>query len=115
MKRTSRVFEWCGLLLLLGATLFAQNVAVLTGRVLDPSGAAIPKASVIVTGPNSTVQVLESDSNGSYKSTGNLPPGAYTVRVTANGFGLGEKTFDLPAGRVSTLDVTLSVAVASQE
>jgi hypothetical protein len=115
MKRTNRVLELCGLLLLLGATLFAQNVAVLTGRVLDPSGAAIPKASVIVSGPNNTVQVLESDANGSYKSTGNLPPGAYTVRVTANGFGLGEKTFDLPAGRVSTLDVTLSVAAATQE
>ncbi len=115
MKRTYRVLELCGLLLLLGATLWAQNVAVIKGRVLDPSGAAVPKASVIVSGPNSTVQVLETDSSGNYSSTGNIPPGSYTVRVTAAGFGLGEKTFDLPAGRVSTLDVTLSVATEKQE
>ncbi len=54
---------------------------------------------MIVSGPNSTVQVLETDSAGNYSSTGNIPPGSYTVRVTAAGFGLGEKTFGLPAGR----------------
>ena len=37
------------------------------------------------------------------------------MRVNAPGFGLGEKTLDLPGGRPSTLDVTLTVAQEKQE
>ncbi len=114
MKQKHHIAELCGLALLLVSTLSAQAVGSLHGRVLDPSGAGVPKASVIVTGPNNAVQVIESDSTGAYTSQ-SLPAGSYTVRITANGFGLTEKTFDLPAGRVSTLDVTLALATEKQE
>ena len=114
MKRTYRVFKLGCAALLACLALVAQDAGGLRGRVLDPSGAAIPKASVVVSGPNNTVKVVETDSAGAY-SVLNLPPGAYTVRVNSAGFGLGEKMFDLPGGRVTTLDVTLTVATEKQE
>jgi hypothetical protein len=114
MNRTYRVFKLGCAALFACLALVAQDAGGLRGRVLDPSGAAIPKASVVVSGPNNTVKVVETDTTGTY-SVLNLPPGAYTVRVNSAGFGLGEKMFDLPGGRVTTLDVTLTVATEKQE
>ena len=76
---------------LIPAALFAQPTASLHGTVLDPSGAAVPKASVTATGPNNAVKVGETDENGAFALNG-LQPGTYTVRVIASGFGLLEKT-----------------------
>src|SRR5580704_9137508 len=115
MKRTYRVLKLSRMALVVCSALFAQSDAgSLRGRVLDPSGAAIPKASVVISGPNNTVKVVPTDSSGTYAAL-NLPAGSYTVRVNAPGFGLGEKTFDRPGGRVSTLDGTLTVAAEKQE
>ena len=87
MNRTYRVFKLGCAALFACLALVAQDTGGLRGRVLDPSGAAIPKASVVVSGPNSTVKVVETDTTGTY-SVLNLPPGAYTVRVNSAGFGL---------------------------
>ncbi|HXP85863.1 MAG TPA: carboxypeptidase regulatory-like domain-containing protein [Bryobacteraceae bacterium] len=95
------------------SVLWAQTPGSLTGQVLDPSGAAVPAASVTVTGPNNTVKVGQSNQNGTYSVPG-LPPGQYTVRASAPGFTLFEATADLPGGRASTLDIKLSVAEEKQ-
>ncbi len=92
----------------------AQSTGNLRGRVLDPSGAGVPGATVTMSGPNNSVQVTQTDSSGAFNSPP-LPPGMYTVRISANGFALAEKTLDLPAGRPTTLDTTLSVAAEKQE
>ncbi|HEY1757717.1 MAG TPA: carboxypeptidase regulatory-like domain-containing protein [Bryobacteraceae bacterium] len=103
------------LALLIPAALLAQNTGVLRGQVTDPSGAAIPNASVTLTGPNNTVKVGQTDNSGNYTVNG-LAAGQYMVRVMAPGFTLFEKPgFDLPAGRATTLDVPLSVQVEKQE
>ena len=64
----------------------AQTMAVLQGRVLDPSGAAVPGASVVVrnsaTGFTSTTS---SDGQGRYHVPG-IPAGAYQVTAEAPGF-----------------------------
>ena len=61
-------------------------MAVLQGRVLDPSGAAVPGASVVVrnsaTGFTSTTS---SDDQGRYHVPG-IPAGAYQVTAEAPGF-----------------------------
>ncbi len=109
-----RLAAYCLALLLPGA-LLAQNTGSLRGSVTDPSGAAIPNASVTLTGPNNAVKVAQSDAAGAYSVVG-LPAGQYTVRVMAPGFTLFEKSgLDLPAGRASNLDVPLSVEVEKQE
>src|SRR6266849_1506340 len=101
LKLCVLAFVVCALFTL---TMSAQTTGTLRGRVLDPSGAGVPGASVTLSGPNNTVQVAQSDSTGNFASNP-LPPGSYTIRVSANGFGLAEKTMDLPAGRASTLEV----------
>ena len=56
-----------------------------------PTGAAVPNASVTVSGPNNVVKVAQTDASGVYTVAG-LPPGKYTVRVIATGFNVFEKT-----------------------
>jgi hypothetical protein len=101
--------------LLIPAGLFAQSTGSLRGQVIDPSGAAVPNASVTLTGPANTVKVATTDNTGNYIIVG-LPGGAYTVRASAPGFSLFEKTnFDLTTGRGSTLDIPLTVEVAKEQ
>src|SRR5580658_2724022 len=103
------------LALAIPAALLAQNTGALHGQVTDPSGAAIPNASVTLTGPNNSVKVAQTDNSGNYTVNG-LAGGQYTVRVMAPGFTLFEKTgLDLAVGRANTLDVPLSVQVEKQE
>src|SRR5580692_9513174 len=86
------------LVLALSAALMAQTPGSLKGQVLDPSGAAVPGATVTLTGPNGVVKVAQSDNNGNYSVVG-LPPGKYTIRVMVTGFDLFEGAIpDLPGG-----------------
>src|SRR5271168_636582 len=103
------------LLLLVVSAALAQTPGSLKGQVLDPSGAAVPGATVTLTGPNGVVKVAQTDNNGAYSVVG-LPPGKYTVRVIAAGFDLFEGSIaDLPGGRASTFDAKMSVASEKQE
>ncbi|MGA3186561.1 MAG: TonB-dependent receptor [Bryobacteraceae bacterium] len=103
------------LVLTMSAALMAQVPGSLKGQVLDPSGAAVPGATVTLTGPNGVVKVAQSDNNGAYSVVG-LPPGKYTIRVIAAGFDLFEGSIaDLPGGRASTFDAKMSVASEKQE
>jgi carboxypeptidase family protein len=107
----------CVILLALAMTaaMMAQVPGSLKGQVLDPSGAAVPGATVTLSGPNGTVKVVQSDNNGAYSVVG-LPPGKYVIRVIATGFDLFEGSIaDLPGGRVSTFDAKLRVASEKQE
>lgn len=103
------------LVLAMSAALMAQAPGSLRGSVLDPSGAAVPGATVTLSGPNNVVKVAQSDNNGVYSVVG-LPPGQYTIRVIAAGFDLFEGTIaSLPGGRASTFDAKMSVASEKQE
>jgi hypothetical protein len=115
MISLTRVVFWFSVLALLAASLLAQAPGTLQGQVLDKSGASVPKASVIVSGPNNVTKVAETNNDGVYSVPG-LPPGKYTVRVTAPGFTLYEKTaLDVAAGRPTALDIKLAVEVSKQE
>ena len=102
------------LALAIPAALLAQNTGTLKGQVTDPSGAAIPNASVTLTGPNNEVKVGQTDNSGNYSITG-LAAGQYTVRAMAPGFTLFEKQgMALEGGRANSLDIPLSVEVEKQ-
>src|SRR5580693_532086 len=101
---SNRMVFLCFLVLVLSAALPGQTLGSIRGTIVDPSGAAVPKATVTATGPNGVVKVAETNNDGVFAIAG-LPPGKYTVRVIATGFSLLEKTdLDLAAGRALTLD-----------
>jgi hypothetical protein len=116
MNRTKkRCALFVCLVALAASAAFAQSTGSLRGQVTDPSGAAVPNASVTVTGPANTVKVASADNSGNYVIVG-LPGGAYTIRASAPGFTLFEKmNFDLTTGRGSTLDIPLSVEVSKEQ
>ncbi len=112
---TSTVSARFGLsLVLLGCcgTLHAQlDTATLSGTVSDSSGAAIPRAQVVLQGAlQRTARPTVTGSNGSYVIPSILP-GSYQLVVTAGGFEPQTLTnINLIAGQGSTLNVTLGIA-----
>ena len=112
---STRVVFLLFLALMVSAALLAQPAGSLRGQVLDPSAAAVPQATITITGPNSLVKVAQTDNSGNYVIVG-LAPGKYTVRVSAAGFTLLERTdIDIPGGRPLTLDAKLALATEKQE
>ncbi len=77
---------WVVLLLFIPATLMAQNATV-QGLVVDPQGAAVPAAKVVITDESRGIVVRESasDENGAFVLPA-LPRGTYTVKVESTGF-----------------------------
>jgi hypothetical protein len=97
----------------------AQSTGTLRGQVTDPSGAIITGASVeiaIADHPTGAASLsAQTSENGSYIFS-NIPEGSYNLRVTASGFALFRRaSLTLTGGRVTTLDVRLSLATARQE
>ncbi|MBZ5585952.1 MAG: TonB-dependent receptor, partial [Acidobacteriia bacterium] len=103
-------------LVLLCATMSAQETtAGVQGTVKDPTGAVIIKANVEVTGPALIgVKKMDTDSGGYFRFA-NLPPGSYTITVTATGFRTAKlENIDLAVGRLPSLEVSLQVGTATE-
>lgn len=76
-----------GILLILAVPAFGQVTASIKGTVTDPSGAAVAGAKVTVTNTARGIsRITQTNSTGDYEVPA-LPPGNYTVKVEAKGFG----------------------------
>src|SRR4051795_2058364 len=106
------------LILLVGffcISMSAQNASgALRGEVADPSGAAIPGASVIMTPSAGSPIVVKSDAQGNYEFK-NLPSGKYILTVAANGFTLYENDNVVVADQPLRLNVKLEIEVETQK
>src|SRR5579875_3764722 len=93
------------LLLFAGSHLLAQGITgTITGTVTDPTGAALPGATVTVTqASTNAVHTVTTSDNGSFTAT-QLPPGDYTVQVEHEGFQRFRQT-----GVHLTIDQTVSI------
>src|ERR1039457_3891323 len=115
MTMMKRPLWACALALLIAVALFAQAPANLRGTVTDPSGANVPGASVTVTGPGGLARVVTTGNDGGYAISG-LPPGTYTIRISAPGFSLFESMqIELVATRTTTADAKLTITAEKQE
>lgn len=87
----------------------------LVGTVTDPTGAVVANAPVSITNEG-TAAVASSTSNesGNYNFTF-LPPGAYTVTITASGFQKKVTSgVNVPVNTTTRVDVSLQTGSASQ-
>jgi len=96
------------------ASLFAQDTASITGTVTDPSGAAVKGAQVRVSSPSRGIDhTVPTNDSGDYLVAG-LPPGPVDVDVTAQGFKKYEaKGVILRVGQKARTDVTLQVGASN--
>ncbi len=97
--------------LLMPASLHAQTAgtATIQGTVKDPSGAAIPNATVLfVSSETGARREVKSAGSGDF-SLPNVPVGAYTLSVTASGFSGFKQNGTLEVGNNATVDVPLTV------
>ncbi|MBZ5683315.1 MAG: TonB-dependent receptor [Acidobacteriia bacterium] len=98
-------------LLITSAMLFAQETTGgLQGTVKDPSGAVVSKAHVEVVGTTLVgTKSQDTDSSGYYRFS-NLPPGEYTITVTAKGFKTVKRAgLNIEVGHLPSVDIALEV------
>ena len=100
--------------MVVSASLFAQDTASITGTVTDPSGAAVKGAQVRVSSPDRGIDhTVPTNDSGDYLVAG-LPPGPVVVDVTAQGFKKFEaKGVILRVGQKARTDVTLQVGASN--
>lgn len=118
-----RFFRFCRLFCIypllivwIGNSAHAQLAGVLQGRVMDPSGAVIPGATVRVQAqPAGSSRTVQSDGEGRYRVTG-LPAGQYNINVEATGFQPTVQHAAITGSeRVLSLDIHLTIATQSQQ
>src|SRR3982751_6381014 len=95
---------------------FGQSVVSgdMQGLVTDPSGAAVPGATVTIrnvqTGES---QTATSNPSGNYRFSF-LKPGTYSVTATASGFNELRRNVVVAVGQSTTTNLALGVAAQSQ-
>ena len=96
---------------------FSQSLTSgdVTGTVKDPTGAAIPGATLTLTNVNTnSTQRVSSNGDGSFRFAF-VPPGTYKLTAIANGFQTQARAgVIVNAGQPTAADVQLQVASASQ-
>ncbi|HWR35499.1 MAG TPA: TonB-dependent receptor [Clostridia bacterium] len=118
MHRFQRHFTLVLLLLaclMVSAAVAQETTAGLQGYVKDPTAAAVTKATVEVSAATLIgTKKLETDASGFYRFS-NLPPGQYTLVVTAAGFRTVKRTgIKLETGRLPNIDITLEVGTTTE-
>src|SRR5579864_1562475 len=111
-------YLYIAFIFLLGSLLARTGVAQsmtgsLRGQVADPSGAAIPGATVIMTPAAGSPITIKSDGQGNYEFK-NLASGKYVLTVAAAGFTLYENDNVVVADQPLRLNVTMDIEVETQ-
>jgi hypothetical protein len=111
------LFLTVGFLLLYTPASRGQSITAgdVTGIVTDPSGAAVPNASVALSSIDTNAsRKATTNAEGSYRFAF-VPPGAYKLTVSASGFQTQERPgLAISAGQPASLNVQLEIASASQ-
>ena len=115
-RKISHILAVLGVAAAIAPSLIAQSLVSgdLTGTVTDPSGAVVPSATVsLKSDANGSTRTTTTNSNGAYRFS-LLPPGSYSVSVTAQGFNKADTTAAINVGQASIADVKLAVGSTTQ-
>jgi hypothetical protein len=117
MKTNRKILLGLGLILVLlacGALVHAQYNGNIQGVILDPAGAAVANATVILTNQeNGISQQTKSGESGNYRFS-SLEPGPYVVRVSAAGFDVADVKTNLETSQTLAVNVNLKVKIANE-
>src|SRR5690242_1199166 len=104
-------------IVLFTAAAFGQETTGgIQGTVKDPQGAVIPGATVEVSSPALIGKKTTTTNSSGFYRIEQLPPGAYTITVTAAGFAPQSQTnLQLNVGALPTINVTLAVGGVTQD
>ncbi len=108
---TAFVFSLCSISPVMAQTSGNGNIV---GTITDPSGAAVPNATVVVTNTDTGVsRTLRTNGDGLYAANF-LLPGHYEVIASATSFGkVDHKNLTLTVGQILTVDSALPAAAVS--
>jgi hypothetical protein len=109
--------RWILALAALSASVFAQSpLGNVTGLALDPSGAPVPAAKVVLKNEGTGVQIEAATNSAGNYLVPNLAPGSYSLTAEAKGFRkLQVPAFDLAAFRTVRQDLRFQLASAASE
>jgi hypothetical protein len=97
------------------ASLAQSGTGSLRGQVTDPSGAAVPNATVEITTPAGRTQAVKTGRDGAYEAKG-LAPGKYMLRAAADGFEVYQgPEVEVAAGQAQKVDFPLVIPVQQQK
>ncbi len=115
MKHVKSLRWFSILLLAFSEVAFSQTSSTsLQGTVTDPSGSAIAGASVVLANEAKLQRTTVTDAQGGYRLLA-LPPGSYTLVITAKGFARYQETgLQLLVNTPATSNVQLKVGAASE-
>jgi carboxypeptidase family protein len=109
------VFTWFSCLAAAPGVRAQSNFGTLTGQVLDPSGAAIPGATVSVTSPSGQTLPTKTNGEGFYKFDA-LVPGKYGLRVSSKGFAaFTADNVEISAGNPAKFNVSMVIKVEEEK
>jgi hypothetical protein len=102
------------ILLALASSALAQ-VATLTGRVTDPSGAIVLEAKVVVRSLDTGITATTETTSEGYYTLPSLVPGRYELSITKDGFVPVRQTgIELAVQQVARLDITLKIGTLAE-
>jgi hypothetical protein len=95
---------------------FGQGIrATVTGRVIDSSGAVVPRAKITITNTGTNeARVVESGEGGDY-TIPQLQPGDYSLTVEQSGFKKAVQRFALETGQGARVDITLQAGAVTEQ
>src|SRR5260221_12238069 len=102
---------------LLPEATFAQGetTSAIIGQVSDASGAAVPRATVTVTNKETGLRRSASTDDSGRFNFPHLKPGAYSVKVEAEGFDpMQNDAVSAALGQKQTIDFRLKIAQSKQ-
>src|ERR1700682_5514725 len=118
LRSTLSIFIFVGLFLfLLPEATFSQGetTSAIVGQVSDASGAAVPSATVTVTNKETGLRRNASTDDSGRFNFPQLKPGAYTVKVEAQGFEAQQNNaVSATLGQKQTVDFRLKIAQSNQ-
>jgi Carboxypeptidase regulatory-like domain len=93
-----------------------ETTGGIQGTVKDPTGAVVPNAAVEISSPSLIEKRTSTSDAGGYFHLAQLPPGTYSVVITASGFAPQTlSNLDVKTGGLPTVNVTLQVSGVQQE